>query len=80
MAIIAGGSAAGLVQSLTAITRGASALTTSGLGNPVVCTAEITASLGISTLAIFFPFMIGIVVLLLLAWAGRKVFRKSRRA
>ena len=79
LAIIAGGGAAGLVQSLTTITRGASSLTTAGLGNPIVSTTETTASVGISVLAIFFPLVIGILVLLLLVWASKKVYRKFFR-
>ena len=78
LAIIAGGGAAGLVQSLTTITRGASSLTTAGLGNPVVTTTETTASVGISVLAIFFPMMIGILVLLLLIWSGKKLYLKLK--
>ncbi len=78
LAIIAGGGAAGLVQSLTTITRAASSLTTAGLGNPVVTTTETTASVGISVLAIFFPMMIGILVLLLLIWSGKKLYLKLK--
>jgi hypothetical protein len=76
LAIIAGGGVAGLVQSFTTITRGASSLTTAGLGNPVVTTTETSAALGISVLAIFFPMIMGVLILLLLFWAGKKVFTK----
>src|SRR5579864_4751189 len=41
LAVIAGGGAAGLVQSATVVTRGASAVTTGGLANPVVSTFEL---------------------------------------
>ena len=78
LAIIAGGGAAGLVQSLTTITRGASSLTTAGLGNPVVTATETSAALGISVLAIFFPMIIGVLILVLLFWAGKKVFTKLK--
>jgi len=76
LSIIAGGGAAGVVQSLTTITRGASSLTTGGLGNPVVTTAETAASIGISSLAILFPMFVGIIVLVLLLWAARKIYKK----
>lgn len=76
LAIIAGGGAAGVVQSLTTITRGASSLTTGGLGNPVVAATETTASVGISMLAIIFPLMMGSFVLILLIWSARKIYRK----
>jgi hypothetical protein len=79
LAIIAGGGAAGLVQSLTTITRGASSLTTAGLGNPLVTTTETTASVGISILAIFFPIFVGVIILFLLVWAGKKLFEKLNR-
>jgi hypothetical protein len=76
LAIIAGGGAAGVVQSLTTITRGASSLTTGGLGNSVVTATETAASIGISSLAILFPIFIGFVVFVLLLWAIRKIYKK----
>ncbi len=76
LAIIAGGGAAGLVQSLTTITRGASSVTTGGIGNHVVSTTEAGASFGISILAILFPIFIGILIILFLTWAIQKVYNK----
>ena len=76
LTIIAGGGAAGLVQSLTTITRGVSTLSTAGLGNPVVSATETTAAVGISVLATLFPMFIGIIVILLLIWAAKKVYTK----
>lgn len=78
LAIIAGGGAAGLVQSLTAITRSASSLTTAGIGNPFVNISETTASVGISTLAIWMPFLIGSFIVLFLIWSAKKVYGKFR--
>ena len=80
LAIVAGGGAAGLVQSLTTMTRGASSLSTAGLGNPVISTTETTASLGISVLSILFPLLIGSLVIILLFWGGRKVYFKLFRS
>lgn len=76
LAIVAGGGAAGLVQSLTTITRGASSVTTGGIGNHIVSTTEAGASLGISILAILFPIFIGILIILFLLWTVKKVYNK----
>ncbi|MCB0729875.1 MAG: DUF4126 domain-containing protein [Ignavibacteriae bacterium] len=76
IAIIAGGGAAGLVQSLTTITRGASTITTGGIGNHLVATGETSASVGISVLAIIFPIGIGVLILLFLFWVTKKVYIK----
>jgi hypothetical protein len=80
LAIIAGGGAAGLVQSLTTITRGASSVTTGGIGNPIVSTTEAGASLGISIFAILFPLFAGIVILLFLIWVVKKVFNRISKS
>lgn len=76
LAIVAGGGAAGIVQSVTAITRGASTVTTGGLGNPLISTTETTASISLSVLAIFFPLFMGAIVLLFLGWAIKKIVSK----
>lgn len=76
LAIIAGGGAAGVVQGLTTITRGASSLTTGGLGNPIVTATETTASVGISILAIIFPLVMGSLVIILLIWSAQKIYLK----
>jgi hypothetical protein len=76
LAIIAGGGAAGLVQSLTTITRGASSLTTAGIANPIVSVTETTASAGISIIAILFPLFVGSVIVLFLFWTANKVFNR----
>lgn len=76
LAIIAGGGAAGLVQSLTTITRGASSVSTVGLGNSIVSTTEAGASFGISVLAIFFPLFVGVAILFLIVWLIKKLAYK----
>lgn len=76
LAIIAGGGAAGLVQSLTTIIRGTSSVTTGGIGNPIISTSEAGASFGISVLAIFFPLVVGILILLLIVWSFKKLANK----
>lgn len=57
VAIIAGGGAAGVVQGLTTITRQLSTLATGGLGNPFFSTFEAGASISMTLLAIFVPFL-----------------------
>ena len=78
LAAIAGGSIAGSVQVLTSGTRHASALTTAGFGNPIVSTVEGASSLFVSVLSIFLPVVALVAVLLLLFFAGRRLF--GRRA
>ncbi|MGQ0647080.1 MAG: DUF4126 domain-containing protein [Gemmatimonadaceae bacterium] len=71
VAIIGGGGAAGIMQALSVATRLKSTLTTGGLGNPVVSTAETAGSAGIVVLAVFLP----IVCLLLLVPVGVLIYR-----
>ncbi|MFQ5658050.1 MAG: DUF4126 domain-containing protein [Candidatus Methylomirabilales bacterium] len=52
LAIIAGGGAAGMVQVATSLTRGASTVTTGGLGNFVVATMEVGGAMALSVLAV----------------------------
>jgi Domain of unknown function (DUF4126) len=54
-AVIAGGGAAGLTQSATALLRAKSTAFTGGLGNPVVATAELGGSGLVSLLALLLP-------------------------
>jgi len=74
-AIIAGGGAAGLTQGLTSLLRAKSTLTTGGLGNPVVSTAELGGSLLLSVLALLVPVfalaLLILVVVLLFRWLRR---------
>lgn len=80
LAIIAGGGAAGVIQSLTTITRGASSVATAGVGNSFVSIAETSASVGISLLAISFPLIIGSIVLLILVWSAKKLMTKINKS
>ena len=78
LAVIAGGGAAGLVQGTTVAARGASTLTTAGLGNPVVATLEFAGAAITSILAILAPLLAIALVLGLLLIIGRKLFRQFR--
>ena len=65
LALIAGGGIAGTVQALTVGTRKVSLLTTGGLANPVVSTAELLGSVLLTVLAIALP----LVAFAVIAWA-----------
>lgn len=65
LAVVAGGGSATLVQVGTGALRQASALTTAGLGNPIVSTAELGGSLLLSIFAILLPFLALALVMLL---------------
>lgn len=79
--IIAGGGTATAVQALTVGMRAASAVTTGGLGNPAVATAEAGASVGLSVVAIVVvgtaaALVLGGSVLGLLFWLVRRFLRR----
>lgn len=75
-AVIAGGSAAGIFHTATAILRGSSTMSTGGLGNPLLSTAEAGGAAGISILAIMLPaavvlfIFLGLIVLAIKAWSS----------
>jgi len=74
IAIIGGGGAAASVQLSTVLTRAASTLTTAGVGNPVVSTAETGAATGLSLMVIFLPLLALLVMLLVAVWVVRRLF------
>jgi uncharacterized membrane protein SpoIIM required for sporulation len=76
LAIVAGGGTASIFQGLTAGTRGISSLSTGGLGNPVVATAEWVGSVVLSVLAVVVPVLAVVVIALILAWVGRRAARR----
>ncbi|HEY0767328.1 MAG TPA: DUF4126 domain-containing protein [Steroidobacteraceae bacterium] len=78
-AVIAGGGAAGLTQSLTAVLRAKSTLMTGGLGNHVLATAELGAALLVSLLALAAPVAAVALVALFCGLALRLVQRQFRR-
>jgi len=78
LAAIAGGGAAGIVQAATVTARGASTVTTAGLGNPIIATLELAGSIVTSILAIVAPVLaVGLFAGLLFICA-RKLFQKFR--
>lgn len=80
LALIAGGGIAGLVQGTTVTLRTTSLASTAGLGNPLVSTLELGASIFLSLLAILVPILcialIGFLCVFVIRKAGRLVFRK----
>lgn len=77
VAIVAGGGTAGVFQGFTTIARQVSTLSTGGLGNPVLATAEAGSSALLAVLAVTLPLVaILIVVLLLLFGVKRLLFRR----
>jgi hypothetical protein len=80
LAVIAGGGVAGAVQALTVGARGASSLTTAGLANPLVTTAEIGGSVLLSAVAVVLPPLAALAVLVLLVVAERRLRRRKASA
>ncbi len=79
LAVIVGGGVAGTVQGLTTVTRLGSTATTGGLANPVVSTVEAGSSLIMSILAIAIPVVAAVLVLGLLFYGGRALYRRHNR-
>lgn len=73
LAAIAGGGAAGIIQSGTVLLRGMSSGTTLGTGNFVVSTSELVGSIFFSILAFLLPFLTLVLVGALLVWIWRRL-------
>lgn len=72
LAAIAGGGSAGIIQSLTSMTRLSSTALTGGIGNAVVSTVESLGAFTLSTMAVFVPILAIILVVALLIFSLRK--------
>lgn len=84
LAILAGGSAAGVVETTTSVTRLAATTMTGGIGNPVVSTIEVILSVLLTLLGLAIPLLAAGVVLLIIIWLIRKtkailIQRRRRR-
>jgi hypothetical protein len=77
-AIVAGGGAAGLTQGLTTLLRAKSTAMTGGLGNPVIATGELGASLLGSLLALLLP-VAAVALFALFCWFVVRFARKLHR-
>jgi hypothetical protein len=80
LAIIAGGGAAGIIQASTTALRGLSSTTTGGLANPAFSIFELLAAIGISIFAILIPLFAIIVVVILIAFAISRFFKRRYHA
>ncbi len=66
LAVIGGGGVAGVIQTGTALLRGASSVMTAGFGNPILSTAEAGGAVGLASLAVVLPVLAVLVVLTLI--------------
>jgi hypothetical protein len=78
-AIVAGGGAAGLTQSLTTMLRAKSTVFTGGVGNPVVATAELGGAFLIPLLALAAP-LVAFALVLVLFWLAIRLLRRLRQS
>ncbi|HSJ97037.1 MAG TPA: DUF4126 domain-containing protein [Myxococcota bacterium] len=76
VALVGGGTAAGIVKGATSLLRLGSTATTGGAGNPLVATAEWVAAAIVAVLAIVVPLL----ALLLLGAIVFGIYRLARRA
>ena len=79
LAVIAGGGAAGLVHGATAVTRGASTVTTGGIANPIFATIELGSSVVTSVLAVIAPVAAIVCLALILLLVVTKVLPRFRK-
>jgi hypothetical protein len=77
LGVLAGGTAAAVVQIPTVVARGASTTTTGGLANSAVSTGEAAAAGLFSTLAVLWPLAIPLVALAVL-YVTYRLFRRRR--
>jgi len=75
LAIIAGGGTAAAVSSTTSAARATSTVTTGGLGNPVISTAEAGFSGILSLLSLIVP-VVALIVVIMIFFAIRKLYQR----
>lgn len=81
LALLAGGGTAGIIHSGMGLLRLGSTATTAGFANPVVTTAENSASIGFSALALLVPVLMLVIAVILVGYTIRKLVKiKSRQA
>ena len=79
LGILVGGGTAGLVQTGTALLRGASTATTAGLGNPVLATAENTLAVGGVVLSLLLPLVAAALAVALVVLVASRLRRWRQR-
>jgi hypothetical protein len=77
-AIIAGGGAAGITQTTTALLRAKSTAFSGGLGNHALATAEAGGAVLVSALALIVPF-VALALVLTLCWLAVRLVRRMRK-
>jgi hypothetical protein len=80
LALVAGGGAASLVQGATATLRLKSLVTTGGLANPAMATAELAGSIAVSLVTILVPLLVLGLAVLLLGGVGLWLMRRRAPA
>ena len=80
LAIIAGGSTAGVIQIGTVATRAASTGTTGGLANPIISTLEALASIVCILLSLFLVIIIPFVLVFLIWVAIKYIMKRNNQA
>ncbi len=78
LAIIAGGGVSGVIQGATVATRAASTFMTAGLGNPVIATSENLATIILTILALIFPIIACLIVIILICYVLSKLKNKRK--
>ncbi len=73
--IVAGGGTAGLVQTASVLTRGASTALTGGIGNPLISTAELGGAVMAAGLVVLIPIIGGLCALVFLVYVVRALWR-----
>jgi hypothetical protein len=79
LGFIIGGGISATIQGGKSALRLASTGSTGGLANPVFSTGENTAAMGIGLLSLLIPVLIGVAVLLLILFIGRRLIKRKRR-
>jgi hypothetical protein len=77
-AVIAGGGAAGLTQSVSSLLRAQSTVTTGGLGNVVISTGELGGALLVSLLALLAP-LAAVALVVAFCWLAVRLARRLFR-
>jgi len=80
LAAIAGGGVAAAVQLATVALRRASTYATAGFAHPLAATVETGGAVGMSALSLLVPFVAGVLALLLVLIAARRLSRRRARA
>ena len=78
MAVVAGGGTAGIVQTSTVLTRGLSTVTTAGVANPVLSTAEAGGAITLALMAILLPIVAFVITGLIIACCIKLLLWKKK--